>query len=64
MSNVDTFGDRMPLNPTELEYEAIYSACSTNFGFNSVNWVDNSQDLVHLLTLLLVHSLLMKASWK
>lgn len=29
-SNVDTFGDRMPLSPFEIEYEAIYSACLTH----------------------------------
>ena len=42
-SNIDTFGDRMSLNPIEIDYEAIYLACAVHSTLaSSINWVDHS----------------------
>jgi hypothetical protein len=32
-TNIQSFGDRMPLSPIELDYEAIYSACVASYLF-------------------------------
>jgi len=43
--NIESFNDYMPLNPIELDYEAIYSVCVVNFALSSsINWVDLSLD--------------------
>lgn len=42
-TKIHSLSDRMPLSPIEIDYEAIYLACST-YSFSSINWVDKSLD--------------------
>lgn len=42
-TSIHSFSDRMSLNPIELDYEAIYSACVMHT-FSLINWFDRSLD--------------------
>lgn len=44
-TNINSFGDRIPLSPIELNYEAIHLACVTHSDLvSSINQVDHSLD--------------------